>query len=247
MDASKYFYADKGYIYLSYYHCEFYIPLEYFDTASKFAEEIGNNTIRALGLFNIGLYESGNSKVKIHTLNIPTWTEFFVYDREDRDVKLPWYDKLVPCRVLHFYRDNKVMPDTIIQDSFNIESYLKLITLGKLPRSIPVDKSSIIWQKNQMLNGADLELPAVCEELLLSASYRNKNDLSEKFSKVAGSNADISLYDYEMLSIRQACQYSSTYSAMTFEDFDSMAITSLNRSREKKKENESPLEEIIKL
>ena len=64
---------------------------------------------------------------------------------------------------------------------------------------------------------------------------------------VAGKDDNVSDYDYKMASIRQICQYSSTFTALTFEDFDSMVTTSLNRTAEHKSEQESPLEKIIKM
>lgn len=246
MDGNKFFHAADGFIYLDIPHCEFYIPSEYFDEGSKYAE-IRGDIIHALGLFCIGLFLPGKNKPQIETLNLPTWTDFFVYESEKRDVDLPWYDGKLSCKVLHYYQGNKVMPDHVIQDSDNIQSYLKLITMGKLPHSIPVDKSPGLWSKNQSMNGADLGIPGVSEELILSASYRDKNDLTHRFAQIAGTDADVSMYDYEMVSIRRACQYTSTFSAITYEDFDSMAISSINRAKEKKKEIDSPLEEIIKM
>jgi hypothetical protein len=50
-----------------------------------------------------------------------------------------------------------------------------------------------------------------------------------------------------MASIRQICQYASTFTALWFEDFDAMVTTSLNRTRENKPEANSPLEKIIKM
>ena len=58
---------------------------------------------------------------------------------------------------------------------------------------------------------------------------------------------DISQFDYQTASIRQICQYTSTFTALTFEDIDSMITTSLNRSRNKGNEVDSPIERIIKM
>ena len=50
-----------------------------------------------------------------------------------------------------------------------------------------------------------------------------------------------------MKSIREMCQYTSTFNGVTFEDFDSMVTTSLNRTREHIEDPESPIEAILKL
>jgi hypothetical protein len=63
---------------------------------------------------------------------------------------------------------------------------------------------------------------------------------------VIGKDISVSPYDYSMANIRKICQYGSTFTAMTFEDINSMITVSVNRTREKKNEMESPIEKIIK-
>ena len=97
------------------------------------------------------------------------------------------------------------------------------------------------------MNGVHLGVPAIIEEMILAVAYRDKSNLSQKFCKVIGQKKNVSEYDYSMASIRQICQYASTFTALWFEDFDSMVTTSLNRTRENKPETNSPLEKIIKM
>ena len=52
--------------------------------------------------------------------------------------------------------------------------------------------------------------------------------------------------DYATSNMREICAQNSTFAAITYEDMDSMLITSLNRSKLKKAQVESPLERIIK-
>lgn len=245
MAGSEYFKSDGSFIILTAPYAEFYIPQDFFKSTSGFAEDRGSS-IRCIGLFDVGFFENGELK-EMRVMNIPTWIEVFVHDSEVRKVKLPGSDELTPCRVLMFYEGMKIMEDSIIQDSSNAELYLKLICSGKIPQSVPYGKSAQIWRKNQLLNGVHLGVPAVIEELILSVSYRDKKNPGEKFSKVIGKDKTVSEYDYVMASIRQICQWSSTFTALWFEDFDSMVTTSLNRTREKKPEADSPLEKIIKM
>ena len=56
----------------------------------------------------------------------------------------------------------------------------------------------------------------------------------------------VSDYSYFPASVRQVCQYNSTFTAVTFEDIDSMITSSLNKAREKTPENTSPVEQVIK-
>ena len=245
MNGTDVFKTDGNIIYLNCPYCEFYIPQSFFKSSAGFAEDRGD-IIRGIGLFDVGLFKDGKL-TEMKTLNIPTWIDMYVHESEDRDVKLPGSNEPVPCRVLMYYQDTKVMNSKIIEDSSNVELYLKLICGGKIPTSVPYGKSAQIWRKNQRMNGVHLGVPAIIEEMILAVAYRDKSNLSQKFCKVIGQKKNVSEYDYSMASIRQICQYASTFTALWFEDFDSMVTTSLNRTRENKPETNSPLEKIIKM
>jgi len=243
---SDYFKSDGRYIYLLKKYCEFYIPMSYFDDTAGFAQDHGA-TINAMGIFNVGFFENGQLK-EIRMLNLPSWITIYVYDSVNKSVKLPGDADPTPCRILQFYEGNKVMNSSIIQDSENCEKYLDFILKGKIPNTLPYDASLPLWRKNQVMNSVHLGVPSVIEELILSATYRYKNDVSQKFARVIGKDPDkISQYDYKMVNVRQICQFTSTFTAVTFEDIDSMITTSLNRTREKKTETPSPIEKVIKM
>lgn len=236
------FRSDGNFIYLNAPYCEFYIPMYYFDTSRRFAEDLSDK-INVLGLFNVGIFENGKLK-EMKTLNLPTRINIFVYDSELREVEMTNHEVL-QCKVVKYLKDAKIMQSMIFEDEVNSKEYLKFITSGSLPRIIPYSKAAEIWRKNQELNGVNFGVSSLYLELILSVMFRNPNDLSQKFSKIA-SNDGVTDYDYAVASIRQICQYNSTFTALTFEDIDSMITTSLNKSRENAPERESPLEQIIK-
>lgn len=244
-NGEKYFRSDGEDIYLKAPYCEFYIPEDLFKSTAEFAVDKGDK-LRGIGLFDVGFFENGKL-IEMRTLNVPTWIELYKYEVEDRMVQLPHSDKMEPCKVLIYYEGQKIMKSFVIEDSTNVLIFLKQICAGKMPRSVPYSKSSLVWKKNQSLNGVGLGVPAVIEELILSVSYRDKNNPGQKFAQVAGRDLSVSDYDCTMASIRQICQYASTFTALWFEDFDSMVTTSLNRTATKANETESPLEKIIKM
>lgn len=241
-----YFRSDQKFIYLEQPYCEFYIPMSYFDGMAGFAEDMGTQ-IKVLGVFDVGFFE-GDKLKEIRVMNLPSWITVYVYDFEIRSVKLPGEEHPVQCKILKFYKGNKVMSSTIIEDSENAELYLKFVISGKIPSSVPYDTSLILWRKNQQINGVHLGVPSVIEELILSAVYRDKNNIGEKFSRVIGKDPkNVSQFDYKMVNVRQVCQFTSTFTAVTFEDIDSMITTSLNRTRNKEEEKPSPIEKVIKM
>lgn len=243
---SEYFRSDKRFIYLEKPYCEFYIPMKYFDGVAGFATDFGS-TIKTMGVFDVGFFENDQLK-EMRVLNLPSWITVYVNDFEISNIKLPGEDQEVQCKVLKFYKGNKVMNATIVEDSENAEMYLKFITNGKVPSSVPYNQSLRLWRKNQVLNGVHLGVPSVIEELILSATYRDKNDQTKKFATVIGADPKhVSQFDYKMVSARQICQFTSTFTAVTFEDIDSMITSSINRARNKTEEKPSPIEKIIKM
>lgn len=226
-------------------YCEIYIPFFYFDKNYKFAESMGSY-ISSFGIVNVGIFTNGKLQY-IDTMNIPLWIDIQAPNVESRVVDIPGEGE-IPCRVIKFFKGNKVCNRSLIVDSENAQTYLRFITFGKVPTSIPYSKTLQVWKENQELSDVDFGVPSIIEEVILSVSYRYKKDTSYKFAKIIGKpNSQVSEYDYSMASIRQVCQYASTFSAITFEDMDSMITASVNREREKKTESDSPVEKLFKL
>lgn len=236
------FRSDGNYIYADASYIEFYIPMYYFDSTRRFAEDLSDK-INVLGLFNVGIFDNGQLK-EMKTLNLPTIITIHVYDSELREVIMT-NGETMQCKVVKYLKDAKIMQSMIFENDVYSKDYLKYSTSGNLPSIIPYSKAREIWEKNQRLNSVHFGVSSLYIELIISVLYRNPNNMSQKFSKIA-SKEGVGDYDYVMASIRQICQYNSTFTALTFEDFDSMATTSLNKSREKVKEITSPVEQIIK-
>ena len=237
--------SDGSFLYLDVPYAEFYIPKYYFEDGYKCAEDFGS-TIKTIGIMDVGIFE-GEKLKEMKVLNIPSLIELYVTNSEDRIVKLPGDDEPTECRVLKYYKDHKIMPSFIIQDSANTQLYLSFILKGKVPAIVPYSKAMRIWEKNTSMNNTHLGVPFVIEELILSVAYRYKQNLGIKYGQMAGKDLNISDYDYKMINVRQICQYSSTFAGVSFEDFDSMITTSLNRTRTHGPEAYSPIESLIKL
>ena len=236
------FRSDGDYIYLNSSYCEFYIPMEYFDPTVNFSTDMSDK-IRTFGFFNVGIFEGGKLK-DLRILNLPVIIEIYVYESEIRDVKLS-NGEITQCKVLKYNKGAKIMEAPYFEDDLNVKTFLNLMMAGKLPKTLPYSKLMQVWDKNLSMSKVNFGLSSFHRELFLSVMYRNPNDLSEKFSKIA-CNPGVSDNDYAGASVRQICQYNSTFTAVTFEDIDSMITTSLNKTRTKGNEKESPLEQVIK-
>jgi hypothetical protein len=242
----QYFRSDSSYIYLSAPLAEFYIPMYYFDGTSGNLATDNGSTITTIGIFDVSIKDEKGNSIKDSVFNVPTTITLFVQDSEVKTVDLPGTSG-EKCLVLTYYKGSKIMPVDLVKNSDNVAAYFDLITSGKIPQNVPYDKSITLWIKNQSLNGAYLGVSSVLLELILSILYRDRHDLSNKFATVAGKNPNVSMYDYTMSNIRTVCQYTSTFTSVTFEDIDTMITASLNRSRTGEKEDYSPSEALLKL
>lgn len=242
MDATKIFHGDDDYIYLTIPYCEFYIPVFYFDRGFAL-DNVDRLTV--FGIFNIGVFENGKL-LEMRIMNIPSTIDMFVYDTEIRDIKLN-NGKTEKCKVYKFYKDSKVCNINLVEDSDNASSYLNMLTSASIPDTIPYGMALAMWRKNLELNGVSFGVSSVILEIILSVIYRNKDAVEEKFSKRYGKDLSTTEFDYITASIRQICQYASTFVGMTFEDMNSMVTTSLNRARDGVKESETPVEKVIKM
>jgi len=222
---ASYFKSDGKYIYLEADYAEFYLPEDYFDETGKFAEDKGD-MIRTLGIFTVGIFEKDKLK-EIKTFNVPTWIEL--------------YSPSTETRIVNISRN----PNEVNQDSSNAEDYMNLIIKGKLPQCIPYSSMMDLWQKNLNLNNVGFGVMNVIEEMILATMCRDRRDPSKKFCHVV-TTEPLTDYDYKMNNVRQICQYTSTFNALTFEDMDSMITTSLNRTKNKGVETPSPVEVILK-
>lgn len=239
----EYFKDDGSYICLAAPYAEFYVPKYYFDDG--FAEDLGG-IIKLFAMLNVGFFVNGELK-EMRVLNVPTFTDLFVGDSEERQVKFFHEEGTTLCKVLKYNAGDKIMNNSVQEDSINAEKFLKLVNSGKLPNLIPYSKTLSVWLKNMELNNVSLGVPYVIYELILSAAYRYKKDPTKKFGQAAAEDPSVGEYDYIMSRIREICRYISTFTGVTFEDIDAMITTSLNRTKNKVGEPYSPVEDLLKL
>ena len=221
---------------------EVYIPMDFYEV--KLVEDLGG-VINLFSLVPAGVFK-GDKLDRFVTINVPCWNKFNLYTSENRIVNIPGLGE-TPCKVLRYLPGQQMCESTLLEDSINAQMFLRQITYGKVPPTIPFKEALNVWVKNQNLTNVDYDVPFVILEVVLACCYRYKKNPVKKFSEVYGKNPDIDQYDYEMAGIRRICQLTSTFTGITFESFDDMATTSINRARDKGEETESPLEMLFKL
>lgn len=227
------------------HYMEIYVPETYF--ATKLAE-IDGSLIKVFGLLECAVFDNKDKKLLQETLNLPT--TIVLYFNDMYTAKLNLYPKIenvepVTYRVLKFYKNNTIMSNVIQKDSTNVELFVNLMCAGKI-KGIPYNKILTLWQKNLELNDVNLGVPSSVLEIIISEIYRNAKNPNEKFSKYSQKNPK-DVYNYRASNIREICSRNSTFSALTFEDFDMMLTASLNMTKYDKKQVDSPIEQVIKM
>ena len=154
---------------------------------------------------------------------------------------------MTKCRVFHYEPAHEVCASMVVQDSLNVQLFLRQIIYGKIPATIPYTKALALWKRNQEMNKVDFGVSSLIQEVVLSCSYRYKPDPTQKFGVMYAKNPKINLYNYELAGFRRICQLSSTFAGITFECFDDMITSAVNRSRNQTEESYSPLEMLLKL
>lgn len=227
-------------------YMEAYIPEFYFE--GTLAEDYGTS-IKVFGLFNVRCFDKQNKPLKLQTFNIPTMIMMYPSEVQVTDTQLVEGDDddVVRYRVAKFFEGDVVTHRNISQDAINVELFLKVLTSGKVPKTIPYGQILQVWQKNLELNGVNLGVTSTVLEIIIAEIYRDKKMPEQTFAKVIGKNPTMSELAYKTANIREICARNSTFAALTFEDMDQMITSSLNITRYKKKESQSPIEEIIKM
>lgn len=229
-------------LYLNTDYMEFYIPDYYFADNCKYAIDYGA-TIEVFGIFCVGIFEKDKLK-EMKLLEIPMNLTIQSYDIEIRTVEFK--SGPMKCRVMKFIKGQKIMPATYIQKSSHVVTFIKMILNGYLPLFVPYNEVYNMLLGICKMHKVNLGVPNYVLEMMISDLYRDRSDPTKKFAITYGKDSKVSDYDYQTCNIRKACQYASTFSAISFEDIDTMITASLNRSAQGKEEPFSPMEEIIK-
>lgn len=220
-----------------------YIPDFYFDTG--IAEVIGGRT-NTLGLLNCQVITKGKPG-KVETINLPTQINIYPTEIEKQTLTLIKGGEAEVYHVAKFFRGDNITDTNVVKDSTNVERFLKLLTGGKIPSTVPYGKVIEIWHKNLEINGIKLGVSSTVMESIIRETYRDKSKPEFTFGEVAAKNPNKSEFDYRTANIREVSALNSVFTGIVFENMDQMINSGINITRYKKKQTISPVEKIIKM
>lgn len=226
---------------------EIYIPIYYFD--KKIAIENGDK-FELFAIFNLKIFNTVNpdrKSAKLLTFKFPSTIITQPNSSETEDIELIKGAGTQRYRVLKYFKGDKLMTTiNVVQSIDNVEKFIDLLNAGKLPNTIEYNMVLNLFLKNLEINNVDLNVPSVVLEAMITEVYRYKNDRSIPFRRVVGkANKKISEYEYITANMREIAELGSTFTALTFEDIDTMINASLNRELYNRDEAQSPVEKIL--
>lgn len=143
--------------------------------------------------------------------------------------------------ILKYYKGDKVFVNrSIVKLLDYTEIFFKIFNNGKIPSTIPYTHILDMMMQNMEINSQSLGTPPMILSLMIADSCRYKDDRSLPFRVAYNNNK--SVYDFIATGFREISKNSSTFSAITFEDFDSMVDASIVRNGET---HPSPIEKLL--
>lgn len=217
---------------------ECFIPNYYFKNG--YAEEVGTSyyIFGIFETFHYGNEDDPRSKAKRASFQYP----LFFYTSPDNisEEKIDIGHGEQKYIILTYFKNAILFENSgIIQDSANVEYYMNLLLNGKLD----IMEYSQIIQMHQLCkhyNNADLDVPAMYEEVLVAEFYRNPKNTSE----LARFTATSDNYYSKGVNEREKVAATSTFSALTFEDKKTMLTSAINAKHEGREEVVSDTEKI---
>ncbi len=227
-------------------YMEAYIPIYYLDKG--IAIENGDR-LELFAIFNFKVFSSVNpdrKSAKLLTFKFPSTIITKPHSSENEDLELIPGTGIQRYRVLKYFKGDEILTTiNVVQTIDNVEKFVDLFNGGKLPNTLKYSMILDLFLKNLEINKVDLGLSAVVLEAMITEVYRYKNDKTIPFRKVIGKNKKVSEYDYNTANMREIAELESTFTALTFEDIDTMITASINRNIYDREEVQSPVEKLI--
>ena len=242
LDFKKFFKRDGNTVKFTGVYMEVYLPKVYFD------QEISillANRVETLGIFNFKLFNNlEGTNGSLHTYKFAS--SFITYPAEIEYKKIEMMGNEDEYTVLKYYNNDIFIENVMITMlDKNASRFMKLITSGKLPITIPYNDIINLVLNNFEINDFNPNVPSIIIEEIIMELNRDPDDLTKPF-RYKASNPKQDMYKAKRVDIKSIPQVSTSFTAVTFENFDYSVVTAINKTMQNVKEVESPVEKTIK-
>ena len=247
------FIMENEKIYVNVPYAEAYIAKELFDregddeTKSSIAMQYADG-FKLMGLFNMRFFDSDDEERDsrpIQTFAFPNMIMSYPTESSTAKLKLRNIGDFENYMVLHYYMGD-VMMEMDVEDTSNCTKMMKMITMGKIPNTIPYDKFTETWATNFSVNGFNPQVPAVVLQMIWAEMCRDPHDLTKPYRYIWGKGgADPT--GYISTNMNNVASATSVFSALSFERITEKMATSLNMTRSGKEQRRSPIEAVLSM
>lgn len=236
------YYLDEGKL-------ELYTPQKYMGSINT----IDGDKANIMGLVLYKYYDkvTDTKPVKVGVLNDPSMVVFYPVDIQTNVMDNIWGNKYDITNtneytVLQFEKGSRLMNKDIVCNLDNVTLFMDLLLGSKIDNNIPYNMLAQCWIKNIDMNRQNLEVPFSIINLIIYKLCVSQKNPNKQFGELFGKDPKISPVAYKFIGIRQICANDSVYTALSFEDMNSMIDASLNMTQSERDQKVSPLEQIIK-
>jgi hypothetical protein len=215
------------------------------DRNSAIASTYGEG-YRILGIFNMRLanVDTDITKSTLRTFSYPNMIETYPSSTtKNVELSLTKDSEPIKYRVFHYVQGDIMMSASMPQSGDNTVMFLKAVTGGKIPQTLPYNDVLTAWLTNLESNSINPGIPALYIQCIIAEMYRSKADPTQPFRKVYGK--DMSSQEYLVTNMRGTAAYSSVFASQIFEDMGRMLTTSINMTRREIPQSVSPIEKSL--
>lgn len=235
-------------------YMEVYIPSFYFE---KDLTRIIGNLVNTIGVFTFRVFNTDEmikidkirNSTKLNTFNFPGVIDLIPTSQFTKTLELlddlDEEDSNKQVILQFFENDILIENTTVIKRTGDMIKFMNLINGGKLPNTIAYNKILDLMINASSVSGVELGVTAATIELMLSELCRDPKNINKAF-RFKANLANTNMNDYKMNNIRKIAALNSTFTAVTFEDFNTALTYSMNKVIDKEEETISPVEEVIK-
>lgn len=219
-------------------YMEMFIPDDFMK--KKLAEEIGTGYKLFGNFITYHYFSKDDTRETAKEASFEFPMTFHTYPDDTTTEKLDIGFGLQKYNILHYHKNSILFKSQeIIMNSDNVEKLMSLLMEGKLD-NMDYDRIPSMVNLCKSYNGVRLKVPAIYEEVLVSEYYRNIDDIT----RPARFTAEMTGTRVKGLTLREKAAFTSTFSAITFEDKKTMLTVADNAKREDRKELISDVERI---
>lgn len=214
----------------------FYVPEMYFER--NCAIVIGD-VVNLIGVLDYTILDKNGKNNGLHLFRFPTVFLTRPSEMEKiKDVQLTKHTDRQDYRLLKYDKGAEIVISVKVPQVIdNADQFYQMFTSGKLPTTIPYDKLYEYFPENMRLNGNDYGINLQMFGIVTSELCRDQNNSKKLFR-----HTDIKdMTAYRAISIKEAPNQVSPFTAITSENWNESMINAINN----KEAGYSPLESLF--